>query len=277
MVRAHRIDCGRRQQVRIAAADHHDRHAGQCVELLPERGQRLCEVGCLERGGQLHVVIGDDASACLLERPARERGPVVVAQFGELAPEQTAQDVGRVAHARRRRELADIALDPDQSFEVDHGADVVEHAAGDRSRTGHREQHCQQTAARRSNEDRPGDVERGQCRDEIGEFDRQAVICRIAVIVGSAAATGVEGDHAPRSVRIARQPSCQRLEVSAGARKSRQADHRQGGRGSRPIAAHMEPQPVLGRDKDACCSRGAHSGLSVRDNSYFVTQSRRGI
>src|SRR3954462_12187567 len=26
------------------------------------------------------------------------------------------------------------------------------------------------------------------------------------------------------------------------------------------MAAHVEPQPVLGRDKDAGCSRGAHCG-----------------
>jgi hypothetical protein len=64
-------------------------------------------------------------------------------------------------------------LIPDQSFELDHGADVIEHAAGDRSRTGHGEQHCQQTAARRSNEDRPGDVERGQHRHEIGQLHHQ--------------------------------------------------------------------------------------------------------
>ena len=104
------------------------------VELLPQRRQRLCEVGCLERGRQLHVVIGNDASAFLLERPAREGDPVVVAQFGKLAAEQPPQDVGRVAEARRLRQLADIALDPHQAVEVDHRADVVEHAAGDRSR-----------------------------------------------------------------------------------------------------------------------------------------------
>ena len=69
----------------------------KCVEFLPQRRQRLCEVGCLERGGQLHVVIGHDASAGLLERPARECGPVVVVQLGELAAERTAQDVGCVA------------------------------------------------------------------------------------------------------------------------------------------------------------------------------------
>ena len=49
-----------------------------------QRVGRLCVVGCLERGGQLHIEIGDDASAGLPERPARERSPVVVAQFGEL-------------------------------------------------------------------------------------------------------------------------------------------------------------------------------------------------
>ena len=122
-----------------------------------------------------------------------------------------------------------------------------------------------------------GDAERGQHRDKIGEFDRQAVVRRIGIVIGSAAATRVEGDHAPRSFRIARQPGRQRVEVGAGARESRQTNDRQAGAGSRPIAAYMESEPVLGCDKDACCRTGTHSRFSIRDNSYFVAVVRRGI
>ena len=179
--------------------------------------------------------------------------------------------------ARGLRQFAHIAFDSNEPFEVDHGADVVEHAAGDRRRAGHREQHRQEPAARRSNEDRPGDAERGQHRDKIGEFDRQAVVCRIGIVIGSAAATRVEGEHAPRSFRIARKPGRQHVEVGAGARKSGQTDDRQAGAGSRPIAAHMESEPVLGCDKDACCRTGAHFRFSIRDNSCFVAVARCGI
>ena len=136
-------------------------------------------------------------------------------------------------------------------------------------RAGHREQHRQEPAARRSNEDRPGDAERGQHRDKIGEFDRQAVVCRIGVIVGSAAATRVEGEHAPRSVRIARQPGRQRLEVSAGARKSGQADHRQGGRRfAAHSCAHGVRSPSWAVTKMLVAGRGAH--FRALDPRQFV-------
>src|ERR1700730_503532 len=42
--RAHYSHGLARQQIRVLAADHHERHTGQCVELGPEGGRRFRRV-----------------------------------------------------------------------------------------------------------------------------------------------------------------------------------------------------------------------------------------
>src|SRR5262249_27934926 len=128
----------------------------------------------------------------LLEAWRGEGGPVVAAPFGKRVGEPPLQGVGCRGKARELRQLADITLDPHQALKVDHRADVVEHAAGDRSRSGDSKEHGQDAAARGSHECRPADVERGEHGKDIGEFDRQIVVRRLAVVVGFAAAAIIE-------------------------------------------------------------------------------------
>ena len=271
--RPHGFDGRRRQNVRIAAADDHDRHPGKGVELVPQVRERPLEIGRRERLHQPHVVIGNDASARRLERPACEGDPVVTAQLRKLAGEQGAQDVACVLEACRLRQLADIALDPHHALGLDHRADVVEHAGGDRGRAGHGKEHGQDAPARRPYERRLADVECGEHCQNVGEFDRQAVIGRIGIVVRAAATTRIERDHASRRIRIVRQRGRQCLEVGRGAREPRQAHHRQRRRDPRPkgarkrghMAAHVQLEPVLGGDEDAGGGIGNHSKYVLSD------------
>ena len=189
----------------------------------------------------MHVVVGNDATPGVLERPARKGDPLVVAQLGELRAEQPPQDVGRLMQARHPRQLADIALDPHQALRVDDRADIVEDAAGERGRPRRGEQHGQDPAARRADEHGAGDPERGQHRQDVGQLDLDIVVRRIAVVIRSAAAAQVERKDAPRRRRVGRERGRECLEVGAGACQPRQAYSRQPGSDTRAPFAHVQP------------------------------------
>src|SRR6516162_10842577 len=84
---AHGLDGCRRQNVGLGAANDQHRYAAERVELLPQRRQWLRGTDCLQNRRELWVVIGNEATAVLLERRPREREPVVVAPFWKQAAE----------------------------------------------------------------------------------------------------------------------------------------------------------------------------------------------
>ena len=252
VARRHGRDRCARQQVGIAAANHQERHARHGVELSPQRGRGFFDVDPVQNLGELAVVVGNDSTLGIFERTARKGDPLVVGQLGELRAEQPPQDVRRLMQARHPRQLADIALDSHQPLRVDDRADIVEDAAGERRRPHRRKQHGQDPAARRADEHGAGDPERSQHRQHVGQLDLDVVVLRIAVVVGPAAAAGVEGDGAPRRRRVVRERGRERLEVGAGARQPRQAHRRQPRGGARAPFTHEEPQPVRRGDETAC-------------------------
>src|SRR5262245_20489457 len=242
---AHGLDGCLRQNVRIGAANHHHRYAAERVELLPQGRQRLRGTNCLEDRRELWVVIGNEALASVFERLPREGEPVVAAPFGKLVGEAPSQGVGCRGKARELRQFADIGLDPHQALKLYHRADVVEHAAGDRGRSGGGQKHRQDAAARGSDECRPADVERGEHGKHVGELDLQIVVRRLAVVVGFAAAAIIEGKHPPRALAIARKRQRQRVEIGGGPRQAGPAEHRQGAVRARAMGAHVQSQAVL--------------------------------
>src|SRR5262249_26413303 len=96
-----------------------------------------------------------------------------------------------------------------------HRADIVEHAAGDRGRSGDGQEHCQDAAAGGADECRPADTERREHGKHVGELDLQIVICRRAVVVGFAATAIVEGKDSPRSLASATASSSKSAVVRA--------------------------------------------------------------
>src|SRR5262252_11232573 len=252
----HGLDGCRRQNVRIGAANDHHRYAPECVELLPQRRQWLRGPDRLQDRRELWVVIGNELPASLFERCPREGEPVVVAPLGKVAAEPPSQGVGCRGEAWKLRQFADIALDPHQALEVDHRADVVEHAAGDRGRAREGKQHRQDAAARGSDECRLADAERGEHGKHVGELDLQIVVRRLAVVVRFAAAARVEGEDRPRMLAIPRKRRRQRVEIGGGPRQAGQADHRQGVVRARAIGAHMQSQAILRAYEQAAASGG---------------------
>src|SRR6516225_12159413 len=106
---AHALDRCRRENVGIGAANDHHRDAAERVELLPQRRQRLRGTDCLQNRRELWVVIGNEATAVLLERRPREREPVVVAPFWKQAAEPLLESLGCRGKACQCRQLAEIA------------------------------------------------------------------------------------------------------------------------------------------------------------------------
>ena len=237
--RAHGINRGRRQDVGMAAADHHRADAGKRVELGPHRRQRLRRIEALESDGEFRVVIGDDAPVDLFENAVRERHPVFVAQPRKVAAEQTPKNVRGIVEVRRLRQLADVALDAHEALDLDHRADVVEHAARDRRRARGGKQHGHETAARGADEHRARDAERGEHGEDVAEFDHDVVIGGIAVVFRFAAAARIEHEDRPRCLGIAGERGRERLEVRSVARQPRQAHHRQRRARPPPPAAHV--------------------------------------
>src|SRR5262249_61502737 len=82
---AHALDGCRRQNVGIGAANDHHRDAAERVKLVPQGGQRPRRTDGLEDRRELWVVVGNEATAVLLEPRPREREPVDVTPFGKLA------------------------------------------------------------------------------------------------------------------------------------------------------------------------------------------------
>ena len=220
-------------------------------ELVPQRRQRPLDVDVGERPRQPDV-IGRRQRAILHEPGAvRGREPPLRRDQRKLRGEQAAQNLGAVGKTARRRQLADIALQPHQPLQLDHRADIVQHGAGDRGRMRHAHEHGQKPAPRTADEDRRPHAERGQNRRHVGELDREIIVFRIAVVVGLAATAQIDGDDATRQRHIVRQGRRQRVEIAHGARQSRQADDRNAGRGAATVLLHMQAQTVLRGDKEA--------------------------
>ena len=126
----------------------------------------------------------------------REGAPVGIVPFGKVTAEALPQRTGRLAKACRLRQLADIALDAHEPFQLDHGTDVVEHAPRNRGRAGDSEQHGQNSPARGSDERGAADPERGEDRQHIRELHVKVVVCRMGVEVGFAPPAIIEGEDA---------------------------------------------------------------------------------
>ena len=68
---------------------------------------------------------------------------------------------------------------------------------------------------------------------------------------GQAAAAVIERQHLAGCFRILRQRSGERVEIGGAARQTRKANHRQAVWNVPAVAADMQLQPVLSRDKEA--------------------------
>ena len=134
-------------------------------------------------------------------------------------------------------------------FGLDNRSDVVQHDAGDRGRVRHRKVHGEQSAAGAADEDGGADRERGQHGDNIGEFDQEVIVLRIAVVFGPAAPARVDRKNAARAGIC--QSGCERVEICNCAREPRQANNWKRGRSGRAVFAHMNSQPVRRADKNA--------------------------
>lgn len=111
-------------------------------------------------------------------------------------------------------------------------------------------QHGQNAAPRAADENGRADGERNQHADDVGEFDRDIVVFRIAVVLGQTAAAGIDGDDAPPR-RTGRQRRREFVEIGHRARDAGQTNHRQARRAARTVFAHMQPQAVLRAHKEA--------------------------
>src|SRR5712692_5646665 len=248
MTRAHGLDGVGGEVVGIGAADHHQGRARERGELVPQRGQRPLEVELLERLDELRVVAREHAAVLVLPQEPGLAQPAVAVELGKLAGADALQDLGALLERARRRKLADVALDAHQALRLDHRTDVVEDDAGDRGRPRRRQQHGEDAAARGADEDRGGELERGDDGEHVVQLDLQAVAAGIAVVVGLPAAAIVKGEHAARLDRVARQHLRQLVEILRRAGETRQAEDRQGRREARPMLAHVQSQAVRRRD-----------------------------
>ena len=94
-----------------------------------------------------------------------------------------------------------------------YGADIVQNDGGNRYRMRRPEQHRQNTAARASHEDCRSDAKLEQHADDVAELGHAIVVGMIGVVIGMAAAAGIDGDHMPLR-RTSRQ--CRRQLVEIG-------------------------------------------------------------
>src|SRR5262245_19440049 len=91
---AHGLDGCCRQDVGICAAYHHHGYSRECIELLPQRRERMPWTDSLEDRREPWVVVGNEAPAGLFERCPREGEPVLVVPFRKLVGEPSSQGVG---------------------------------------------------------------------------------------------------------------------------------------------------------------------------------------
>src|SRR5215217_5523332 len=94
-------------------------------EFVPQRRGTL-QIGALQRAGELHIVVGQQAAAVLAPGALGKGDPILRRELGELRAEEPAQDVTTLGEIARNGELSHAALDPQQTLRLDDGTNVVE-------------------------------------------------------------------------------------------------------------------------------------------------------
>ena len=101
----------------------------------------------------------------------------------------------------------------------------------------------------------------------------RAVVARVAVVIGEAAAAVVDREHAPRRLGVGRERRGQIVEIGSGAGQAWQAHHRQAGRKPRAVAPHVELEAIGGGDENA--ARLDACGAAVRHELSVPAADRR--
>ena len=118
-----------------------------------------------------------------------------------------------------------------------------------------RQQHREDAAARRADEQRRRYCEAVSTAEHVGQLGRERVVLRVVVVRKPAAAV-VERQHAARTP--AASALRELVEIGRRARQAGQAHHRHGGRGSRPVLTDMKLEAVGSGDEQ---SRVAVAGV----------------
>ena len=214
-------------------------------------GIGVCGIEALQRAGQPDVIGRHQLAAALLPGAMGRGQPVGGTEARKLGVEQAAQDVGAFIEAAGRRQLADIALDAEQTLRLDHRADVVENDAGDRVRPRHRQQHRQKPAARCADDHRRLRAQRRQHRLDVGQFDRERIIAALRSYSDRPRPREVQREGAARCVGIGGEANGKGIEVGRRARQARQREHGEAAGIALAAGAHMQAQAIRRGDEQA--------------------------
>ena len=211
---------GHRQHVGQLAADRERRHG-------LERGVERPEVGCgpdrrrahgftdaaidVEYGHAIHLAV---AALC-------EGEPVGVAGVRHRHAVHRAHLRGGLGPVAHRRVAAHVACDALQAFLGDLRADVVQDHPSRHLGRARRDQHGQDPAERRAEENHLLDAGIGQQPREVAHVGARVVVQEVRVVLRAAAAAQVGAQHAPGLL----DPQRGALEVAAVARQAVHTDH----------------------------------------------------
>src|SRR4029077_7787227 len=120
-----------------------------------------------------------------------------------------------------------------------HWTDIVQNDGANRYWMRRPEQHRQNTAARASHEHCRSTAKTEEHADDVAELGHAIVVGMIGLVIGMAAAPGINGDHVPLR-RTPLQSRSQFVEIGGRARQAREAYNRHAGTGAIAVCAHME-------------------------------------
>ena len=212
---------------------------------------------------------GASPRACFGEIRFRGCSPIVFGQARKLRSGHRTKQRDRLVPARDGARRREIALDPRQARALEDRADIVQHDSRNEAGPQRADQHRDDSAARRADEDRVLDAESGGDSQDVLRLDDRPVVPPVRVGVGKPAAAVVDRDHRARLARV----TGEELRRARGSRASSATGPEGRGEASASDDAaskmrHGERQTVLRADADdaaAMSSRSASMAERVGD------------
>jgi len=163
-----------------------------------------------------------DTVVARVERLAREREPLLIAEFRHSETERHLHLCGGIAPGAHRRQATGIRLNPGCAGRIDLGADVVQHHARQHLGPHRRHQQCHQATERSADHDEPRDRQLLQQRPHVIDIRAGVIVQPVRVVLRAAATALIGHDHAARGSDVLGE----RGEVAAVPREPVQTEHR---------------------------------------------------